>query len=42
MLHARMANTIVIPKGVLVVANEIDRAALGRIIGLGPNLAALL
>lgn len=41
MLHVRMANTIVLSKGALAAENEIDRAAVGRIKGLGLNLAAL-
>ena len=41
MLRTRMANTIVLPKGVLVVENEIDRATVGRIKGLGVNLVVI-
>ena len=41
MLHARMDNTIVLLEGALVAENEIDRAVVGKIKGLGLNLAAL-
>ena len=37
-----MANAIVLPKGALAAENEIDRAAVGRIKGIGLNLATLL
>lgn len=42
MLDMRMANTIVLTQGELVVANETDRAAVNKIKGFGLNLAALL
>lgn len=41
MLRARITNTFVFPEGTLVVANEVDRAVVGRIKGLGLNLVAL-
>ena len=41
MLRASMANTIVLLEGVLEAENEIDRATVGRIKGLGLNLATL-
>jgi len=31
-----MANTIVLPEGALAAENEIDKAAVGKIRGLGP------
>jgi len=37
-----MANTIALLEGVLITENEINRAVVGRIKGLGLNLAALL
>jgi len=37
-----MENTIVLPEGALVAANETDRFAVNLIKGLGLNLAALL
>ena len=36
-----MANTIVLPEGALTLENEIDKATVGRIKGLGFNLVAL-
>lgn len=36
-----MANTIVLPEGALTTDKEDDKAAMGRIKGLGLNLAAL-
>lgn len=40
-IRARMANTIVLPKGVLATTNEIAKAVVSRIKGLGLNLAFL-
>ena len=36
-----MTNTIVLPEGALTIENEVDRAVVGRIKGLGLNLNAL-
>lgn len=41
LLRTKMANTIVLPEGVLAAETETDKAAVGRITGLGLNLAAL-
>jgi len=41
MLCAKMANTIVLLEGVLTTEKEDDRALVGRIKGLGLNLATL-
>lgn len=37
-----MANTIVLLRGALTTENEVNRAVVGRIKGLGLNLATLL
>jgi len=42
LLQAKMANTIVLPEGVLMVDNTKESVGVGRIKGLGLNLAALL
>jgi len=42
LLRAKMANTIVLPEGVLTVENKDDRATVSRIKGFGLNLVALL
>lgn len=41
LLRAKMANTIVLPEGALTMDNMKGRAAIGRLKGLGINLAAL-
>lgn len=40
LLHAKLANTIVLLEGAVTTKNEDDRAAVGKINGLGLNLAA--
>ena len=42
MLHAQMANTIVLPKGALVTSNEASKFSISMRNGLGVNLVALL
>lgn len=41
LLHAKMANTIVLSEGALTTKSKEDRAAVGRMKGLGLNLATL-
>jgi len=41
MLHAKMANTIVLLEGVLVSVDVMDRMMVRMMKGLGLNLAAL-
>ena len=41
LLRAKMANTIVLSEGALIVESEEDRAVVGQMKGLGLNLAAL-
>jgi hypothetical protein len=41
LLQAKMANTIALPAGALITENAEDRAVVGRLTGLGLNLAAL-
>lgn len=41
LLRAEMANTIVLLEGALTTESEEDRAVVGRIKGLGLNLATL-
>jgi len=41
MLHSRIANTFVLPKGMLVVASEDDWAAMSSMKSVGLNLVTL-
>ena len=41
LLRAKMANTIMLPKGALTTQSMEDRTIVGRIKGVGLNLAAL-
>ena len=41
MLHTRMTNTIVLPEGALVTANEVDKPTVSALKGIGINMVAL-